>query len=379
MKYFILLIFTLIAFQLNAQLTHPQKMIYSPIEYDSVSNFINDSSAYAESKLALPYLDRLAILYSFLGNYDKAETLFAIKNKRKGYIPDQKIQLDLTKFEINQDTLIELYKNYNVVLFNEAHHISRHRAFLYSQLEVLKELGFNQLALEALNPQDTEIQSRTYPISNFPSLTGVYINDPVYGNVIRKAIEFGFTLISYDAKKRREKRQAENIYKQYDPKKGKLIVYGGYGHIAEEYPMMGSHLKKALKEDVLSISQFTQYSMHPIFPENSDFKIYLHADLSKYMDYYIYFNIPKSNTNVPAWYPYWMNFKTVALSTLHAEPIEGTALIQLLNIGEEYGVPVYQYWSQKEEIIHIAYPKAGEYILRIVNKKGEIKKTVKLH
>ncbi len=358
MKHFILLTFTLISFQLNAQLAHPHKMIYSPIEYDSVLNFINDSSAYAESKLALTYLDRLAILYSFLGNYNKAETLFIIKNKRKGFIPDQKRQLNLTQFEINQDTLIEYYKNYNVVLFNEAHHKPKHRAFLYSQLETLKELGFNQLALEAQNPQDIDIQTRAYPINNFPSLTGVYINDSVYGNLIRKAIELGFTLIPYDAKKRREKRQAENIYKQYDPKKGKLIVYGGYGHISEEYPMMGSHLKKILREDILSISQFTQYSIEPIFPENSDFKMYLQADRSKYMDYYIYFNIPKSNTNVPVWYSFWMNFKTVALNTLHTEAIEETTLIQLLNIGEEYGIPVYQYWSHNKEIIHIAYPKA---------------------
>ena len=170
-----------------------------------------------------------------------------------GYIPDILRKIDLSGYGIIQDSLNILYKRYNVTMFNEAHHMSQHRAFVYSQLEILKSFGYTQLALETLNEKDSFITDRKYPVKK----TGFYTNDPVYGNLIRKALELGFTLIPYEEiSKDREKGQATNIYNQYNPSKGKLIVYGGYGHISEtgEYKMMGQHLKNMLNEDLLTIS-----------------------------------------------------------------------------------------------------------------------------
>ncbi len=141
---------------------------------------------------------------------------------------------------------------------------------MYSRLSTLKGLGFNQLALEALNEKDTSIISRKYPISNYPELiTGVYTKDSVHGNLIRKVLALGFELISYDTDDVRiEKDQARNILQHFDRLKGKLIVLGGYGHIEKMFPMIGYHLQEGLDEELLSISQITPHPIQPLFPGN---------------------------------------------------------------------------------------------------------------
>ena len=186
-------------------------------------------------------------------------------------------------------------------------------------------------------------------------------------------MELGFKLIPYDTKNmRREKVQADNIFKQYNPAKGKLIVYGGYGHIAEtgEYKMMGQHLKNMLEEDVLSISQFTHYHIKPVFPASNDYEFFLQKDSTNYFDYFFYTKPKSLVSNIPYWYK-WMNFKTKPLNEIYNKPINYPTLIQIHNINEKDAVPVYQYLIEKEEDVLIAYPKSGEYKLKVIDKNGE--------
>ena len=369
MKLTALIIFIILSFNINAQVENPARILYDEMYFKAYLHFIENKDNYMGSKYENTYLNDFGTLYSFIGRYDKAIELYTLMNKKKGYIPDSLRQINLTGNGINQDTLSVLYKKYNVVMFNESHHFSEHRAFIYSQLEILKSLGYNQLALETLNEKDSTLYERNYPIKK----TGFYTNDPVYGNLIRKTLELGFTLIPYDTKNmRREKGQADNIFKQYDPAKGKLIIYGGYGHIAEtgEYKMMGQHLKKMLEEDVLSISQFTHYHIEPVFPEDSIHDFFLQKDTTDYFDYFFYAKPKPPISNIPYWYE-WMNFRTKPLNEIYKEPIIYPTLVQLHNVDEKDAVPVYQYMIEKEEDVLIAYPKAGEYILKVIDKKGK--------
>ena len=376
MKHYLLIAFLLITLTTDSQVLNPSGILYKEMYFNAFLNFSENKENYRKNAYENMYLNDFGTLYSFIGKYDKAIELFTILNKKKGYIPDSLRKIKLKRFGIKQDSLNKLYKNVNVVMFNEAHHISQHRAFLYSQLEVLKSLGYNQLALEALNKEDTLLKERKYPVKS----TGFYINDPVYGNVIRKALELGFTLISYDVYKTfgREKGEAKNIFKKYNPNKGKLVVYAGYGHISEtgKWKMMGQFLNKYLNEDLLTISQFTPYNVKPEFPSDDNYEFYLMKDADKQFDYYIYAKPKPSVLNIPYWYD-WMNFETKPLKDIYSESIMYPTLIQILNINEKNAVPVYQYMIEKDENVLIAFPKTGEYILKVFDKNG--KKEYKVH
>lgn len=345
--------------------------------FNAYIELTENEGKFTGNKFEDSYLEALGTLNSFIGKYDKAIEYYTIRNKKKGYIPDKLKQIDLSDFGIKQDVLNDLYKTYNVTMFNESHHFSQHRAFIYSQLEILKSLGYNQLALETLNEKDSSLCERNYPIKK----TGYYTNDPVYGNVIRKALEIGFILIPYDSRDRdREKGQADNIFKQYDPEKGKLIIYGGYGHIAEtgDLKMMGQYLKNMLNEDVLSISQFTHYRFEPVFPSDSIYDFFLQKDSTNYFDYFFYAKPKPSVLNIPYWYN-WMNFKTKPLNEIYNKPINYPTLIQIHNLNEPNGIPVYQYLiKEEEENVLIAYPKKGEYTLKIIDKSGETEYKIKV-
>ncbi len=377
MKNLILFItITLLTINITAQNSSPFRIMDEETYFDAYLQLIEKKDEFMDSKYQGVYLQAFGTLCSQIGKHKGAIDYFIIRNKYMGFIPDTLRKIDLSDYGIKQDSLNILYNNYNVTMFNESHNISRHRAFIYSQLEILKSLGYTQLALETLNKKDSFITNRKYPVKK----TGFYTNDPVYGNLIRKALELDFTLISYEnISKRREKGQAENIYKHYDSSKGKLIVYGGYGHISEtgEYKMMGQHLKNMLNEDLLTISQFTQFSVEPVFPSDSEFDFFLKKDDMKQFDYYFYAKPKPSDKNIPYWYS-WMNFKTKRLNEIYNKPMTYPTLIQLHNINEKDAVPVFQYMIEKEEDVLIAYPTEGEYKLKIIDKTGETDNKINL-
>ncbi len=48
-------------------------MLYYPVQYDSIVSFIQDSSKYLDAGMEGAYMHSLGTLYSFLGNYEKAD------------------------------------------------------------------------------------------------------------------------------------------------------------------------------------------------------------------------------------------------------------------------------------------------------------------
>lgn len=129
-------------------------------------------------------------------------------------------------------------KNHQVVIINEAHHNSFHRVFTKSLLKKLFNHGYTNLGLEALGNGknlDSTLNSRKYPVAR----TGHYIKDPQFGNLVREALEIGYTIFAYDNMdsrngKQREIAQAKNIQNQIKAKPNeKFLIHSGYDHALE--------------------------------------------------------------------------------------------------------------------------------------------------
>lgn len=167
------------------------------------------------------------------------------------------------------DYIIQEAQKNQVVMINEAHHNSMHRAFTKSLLQRLFDNGYKNLGLEALdigNNLDSALNRRGYPVQK----TGYYTQDPQFGDLIREAIEIGYEVFAYerlgtDFGKNREIGQAKNIQKVIESKPNeKFLIHCGFAHLIEgnysgwEKAMAG-RLTEYTGIDPLTINQF-EYS-----------------------------------------------------------------------------------------------------------------------
>ncbi|MFC6100366.1 hypothetical protein [Olivibacter domesticus] len=132
--------------------------------------------------------------------------------------------------------IISIARTHQVIMINESHIDPRGRLFLSNLLPKLKAEGFTYLFMEGLREDD--INERGFPLQT----SGFYTSEPMFGDLIRKAIQLGFKLIPYDCYKapcntvpEREQHQAKIIYEtlQQDPD-AKAIVFAGHGHINKD-------------------------------------------------------------------------------------------------------------------------------------------------
>lgn len=225
----------------------------------------------------LSFVGAYADLYDIDTNEDeKIEKAFsmAIKNGQAQYAKDYIISKSADK---------------QIVIVNESHHRPEHRLFTKSLLEELYKQGFRYLALEAIftnqhaeltrypdnkyNLGDTTILKRGYPLMK--GCSGTYVKEPQFGNMIRKALDLGFTLIGYEYnRKNREYKQAEGIAKIFDTDpEAKVVVHCGYGHVCEmpqettnpeKDTLMAGHLKYMTGINPLTISQTEYYNLGKI-------------------------------------------------------------------------------------------------------------------
>jgi len=188
-----------------------------------------------------------------------------------------------------EDALVRIAReasNRQIVILNEAHNCSRHRAFLGVVLRRLKELGYNYLAAETfLNAPPTPRAEPYHQVtSRFDPLDSIYTRDPVLAESIREAVGAGWRLISYEqhagqrtpglstqeSVERREAAQAENLKSALDAIGGdaRVVVYVGWGHLRERPTsegrrMMASRLKEISGIDPLTIEQSQTGSFGP--------------------------------------------------------------------------------------------------------------------
>jgi hypothetical protein len=130
-----------------------------------------------------------------------------------------------------------------VVMINEAHHVPQHRAFTLQLLAALRRKGFTYFAAETLQP-DPGLARRGYPTAE----TGSYIQEPLYGDLVRTALRLGYQVVPYEAESSgrgiepREREQARHLVErifQKDPK-AKVLVHAGYSHILKSAASPGS-------------------------------------------------------------------------------------------------------------------------------------------
>lgn len=202
----------------------------------------------------------LSSAYSFVSDYKKSQEIF-FKDKHLKEFQEQEIKefndKRIVYNKITENSFLKKCKEYDIVLFNEAHHKPLHRLFLKKKLKKLYKIGFRYFFIEAL--YDKEINERKYPI-----IKSLSIKEPSFGLLIREAINLGFKIYGYETRgtrgDNREIEMFKNISSKLQKLKGKSILLGGYSHIANPIPevdviTLGQLLNKEFK--TLSIDQTT--------------------------------------------------------------------------------------------------------------------------
>lgn len=201
--------------------------------------------------------------YSISGNYKKALQTW---DKMGANFPSISVQNSSYFKEFrSQDAkgyILNRSKKEKIVIINEAHNNSRHRVFTTSLLKGLYKNGYRFLGIEALS--DTLINQRKFPVLKSGSM---YIHESQYSNLIKEALDIGFTLFNYEYKpvkgktgKDREREQAENIAKvMAQNPNSKFLIHCGYDHLNEGIPGI-EEWEKAMAgrlNDLTGINPFT--------------------------------------------------------------------------------------------------------------------------
>lgn len=307
---FFLCLFHISYSQSNRQLQYLRDWVKAnkPAGYDSTSNYLNFNSGgnlHYLSPLHQLYRDekKFRQVFSDSGYNDALSQAIAIAGDYSSALEYQKLNY---KTDIDEVSRRQIYKviqgmkdikhvdaekfisfvarNYRVIMINEAPNKGLHRAFMMSLLDDFYKKGFRYLAMEMLN------NNSNHSLDKLTSMTGNFSAEPVAGELIRYALDLGFTLISYEdtlaykhSASIRDSIQASNIYQAIRvDTSARIIVYASYGHIAEkgneEYVPMGMAFKKISGIDPLTIDQSSM-------TEESDFaygKTFYNAYLEKF-------------------------------------------------------------------------------------------------
>lgn len=171
------------------------------------------------------------------------------------------------------ETIAEMAVDRRVVILNEAHDVSGHRAFAGAVARRLRTMGFDWYAAETFDRSIPDFG----PGRPFIARHGFYSLDPTFAESVREAVEAGYRLASYeiipeqthlprdasgrDRIEEREEVQALNLIANVlnaDPQ-ARVFVHCGYSHAAET-PLDGTmwfagRLKEKTGIDPLTINQ----------------------------------------------------------------------------------------------------------------------------
>lgn len=179
-----------------------------------------------------------AFKLALVGRYDEAVAVFNQSNEPPlihASVPPPAAMADAI------DGLARLARDHRVVFINEAHHMPVHRAFTQRLLVRLRTLGFTHFAAEGFSPNARRAGASRYPLR---SPFGVLTDEPLYGDLRRRAVALGYQVIGYDMRPdckaigdvwrcvdQRERLSAQALVDQVlkDPA-ARLLVHVGYGH-----------------------------------------------------------------------------------------------------------------------------------------------------
>jgi hypothetical protein len=163
-----------------------------------------------------------------------------------------------------------------VVVLNENHFEPRHRAFAFQLAKALKAVGYDAIAVEALNNLNdaNAATENTFSVHEGPVDlgSGLLTAEPAFARFLNLSKNAGFRLVAYEysgngAEKisTREEAQATALSKYLKAfPQSKILVYVGYSHVAER-PLpngkgapelwMAGRLKAVLGTDIVTVDQ----------------------------------------------------------------------------------------------------------------------------
>lgn len=216
-----------------------------------------ERAAATERKLQLQLDQRLAFLHAELGEPDASQRHFPF---------GANVQMDGTTgpVTVQDDAVARLtaaVRDRRLVLINESHHRPHSRLLTLALLPALYEAGFRYLAVEALAEADAEgLNARGYPETQ----SSGYVREPVFGELLRRALQLGYTVVPYEAvgarsPVERETRQFEQLKARTfdrDPA-ARVLVHAGYAHVYEDTGMLFDARPLALLLDDAGFAPYT--------------------------------------------------------------------------------------------------------------------------
>lgn len=131
------------------------------------------------------------------------------------------------------DALTALARDRRIVMVNEAHHVAQTRVLTLQLLPRLRALGYTHFAAEGLSESDRDLSTRGYPVA----ASGPYVNEPLYGEIVRQALRLGFAVVAYESaaadEAAREEEQAQHLVERVfrADRDARLFVHAGYAHV----------------------------------------------------------------------------------------------------------------------------------------------------
>ncbi len=156
--------------------------------------------------------------------------------------------------------ILELARSRKAVFFNEAHSAPITRTLTIELLPKLRELGFTHFAAETLYDSDHALMKRGYPTAK----SGFYVDEPLYGEMVRTALKLGYTVLAYDVENAgagdaRERAGAEKLYREVfrkDPN-ARLVVNAGFAHVQKSGKYLGGRSMGEFFAEISGIDPLT--------------------------------------------------------------------------------------------------------------------------
>lgn len=223
-------------------------------------------------------LQWLATKRSFAGDsvgaIESFDTIYQGRKPKIASLTEEKVSIENSTATNALSAIIEEAKKRQIVILNEAHHVSMHRAFAMILARELRKIGYEYLACE------TFLAENPNPLSDgfVSEESGFYLNEPMFANFLRDSIKNSWKFVSYESirdpkltnrerQQIRESNQAKNLYEKIlkNNPNAKIFIYVGYGHL-QKFPeaihdtddsMMAAQLKRLTGIDPLTIDQTT--------------------------------------------------------------------------------------------------------------------------
>lgn len=185
------------------------------------------------------------------------------------------------RWEEPEAVLKEAAKTHSVIMISEAHHVPETRAFGRAVLPLLRGLGFEFLAMEALKHPVPENPAKVTRSTAPDAASGYYLMEPQMAGLVREALRLGFKLAAYEDETTgggdREEIQAQNLYERVLKAQpdAKVVVWAGYGHVYKRSPfdrrMMAQRLWELTGREPFSLFQVAD-ALDPFLSDQAFYK-----------------------------------------------------------------------------------------------------------